>query len=131
MTVFMHFHVFLGSGIRIRNLDIGSIFEIQIQIPWIQMTRPMISGLKRIMMICIDTKASSTREDAHKMQVLRAPLVLLVADRSAKFWAPSSGRSFFMLLRRANAIKVWANAIIFRKQRNYCCCLSIFSLNNV
>ena len=42
-----------------------------------------------------------------------------------------SGRSFFMLLRRANAIKVWANAIIFRKQRNYCCCLSIFSLNNV
>ena len=44
---------------------------------------------------------------------------------------PGSGRSFFMLLRRANAIKVWANAIIFRKQRNYCCCLSIFSLNNV
>ena len=42
-----------------------------------------------------------------------------------------SGRSFLMLLRRANAIKVWANAIIFRKQRNYCCCLSIFSLNNV
>ena len=42
-----------------------------------------------------------------------------------------SGRGFFMLLRRANAIKVWANAIIFRKQRNYCCCLSIFSLNNV
>ena len=42
-----------------------------------------------------------------------------------------SGHSFFMLLRRANAIKVWANAIIFRKQRNKCCCLSIFSLNNV
>ena len=42
-----------------------------------------------------------------------------------------SWRSFFMLLRRANAIKVWSNAIIFRKQRNYCCCLSIFSPNYV
>jgi len=45
------------------------------------------------------------------------------SSRRSRSW-PISGRSFFMLLRRANAI-------IFRKQRNYCCCLSIFSLNNV